>query len=1034
MTIQRLPIPGQDDGAWGDILNGYLEVAHNDDGTLIPAAVTAAGAGTYSKPSSGIPSTDLDSNTQIILNGVSGKYVKPSSGIPANDLDLGTQTALTAVSSKYMKPSNGIPSSDLTTAIQTNLSSASSAIQTVNNKSGTTITLVPSDIGAPTKLAGLLDVSGASGATDSQVLTYNASTTTWAPATARVSSTPDATTTSKGIVQLSGDLSGTALAPTVPALGSKANTTAVLSNLIRPLGGSNNDASVINTLLSNIDGAGGGTVILHSPGSYFRIETALKVGSNTSLVLWDCELRRIPDGASASTTNSNVITNLHMNSTGDSKIRVRGIGRALVNGQASLQTRNTTSINNNFGLFWVNVADLSVQDITVGPTQAFASNIQVCTKVRYRNIQLDQDRTTVNQDGLDIGPGCSDVVFDGVTGTTGDDGFSLYAQNTSGSLHAYTKSLTASQRNCSDVTIRNIKVDVGINPVRIQAGDSSTFTNVTIENFVNLRRSYASVTGSVYTMLCFGPTTYVTTPPGIGDIAGITFRGYKGCASYIITNDDAFSDVTIDGVDLQASTDSTTWTSLVSYGGFSSNGGTVSNVAIRNVRSHVPASLMISGVGYICAISAGNVSNLSFDNVHLLAARCLTKNSVAINNIHFGHIAIATLTSSLYASTVAETGRAAAPQIGVYSGTAKYTGVATSLRLEPGHPMATTADTFLPAPTVSSYLVASGVDPTGGSNTASAMYVGDGVGWNRFVTLANAAGALPSAPASLTATGATGTINLSWTASSTGSPTSYVIYRGTSTGSETVLATGTISTTSYSDTSATAGTTYYYKVAGANAVGNGPQSNESSAAASSAGTVGFTDTFNRTGTTSGSNWATLGSATFPTNGTQMGIANTSTSSTATYLNTLYGAAYTSSPTNVYAQIIVDVSGTSTTGAIPAPVINYTDDSNYYFANFSYTSGSTTTGIYSLYKYVAATLTTLATGTTVTAPTLPVALRIQNSANTLTLLVNGTVTLTATDSSLSGGRVGTRWRGGGASGANTTSEAQKIGTFTAGTVS
>jgi hypothetical protein len=40
---QRLPVPGQDNGTWGDILNGFLEVSHNADGTLQAAAVTWAG-------------------------------------------------------------------------------------------------------------------------------------------------------------------------------------------------------------------------------------------------------------------------------------------------------------------------------------------------------------------------------------------------------------------------------------------------------------------------------------------------------------------------------------------------------------------------------------------------------------------------------------------------------------------------------------------------------------------------------------------------------------------------------------------------------------------------------------------------------------------------------------------------------------------------------------------------------------------------------------------------------------------------------
>jgi hypothetical protein len=39
---QRLPIPGSDDGTWGNILNGFLEVSHNADGTLVTSAVATA--------------------------------------------------------------------------------------------------------------------------------------------------------------------------------------------------------------------------------------------------------------------------------------------------------------------------------------------------------------------------------------------------------------------------------------------------------------------------------------------------------------------------------------------------------------------------------------------------------------------------------------------------------------------------------------------------------------------------------------------------------------------------------------------------------------------------------------------------------------------------------------------------------------------------------------------------------------------------------------------------------------------------------
>ncbi|MEO5949834.1 MAG: hypothetical protein ABIQ04_00125 [Candidatus Saccharimonadales bacterium] len=184
----RLPTPGQDSGTWGTILNDFLDVSHNPDGTLISTAVTQAGAGTYTKPGSGIPGTDLDT---------------------------ATQTTLTAVASKYTKPGPGIPATDLTTAVQNSLAAASTAIQTVNTKTPTSgnVTLNVADIG---------DVQGGTGATNNQVLVYNSTTTKWAPGTVSSTTVTDATAGAKGIVQLAGDLAGTAAAPTVPGLTSKA--------------------------------------------------------------------------------------------------------------------------------------------------------------------------------------------------------------------------------------------------------------------------------------------------------------------------------------------------------------------------------------------------------------------------------------------------------------------------------------------------------------------------------------------------------------------------------------------------------------------------------------------------------------------------------------------------------------------------------------------------------------------------------------------------------------------------------------------
>ncbi|MGC3990395.1 MAG: alginate lyase family protein [Chthoniobacteraceae bacterium] len=85
---------------------------------------------------------------------------------------------------------------------------------------------------------------------------------------------------------------------------------------------------------------------------------------------------------------------------------------------------------------------------------------------------------------------------------------------------------------------------------------------------------------------------------------------------------------------------------------------------------------------------------------------------------------------------------------------------------------------------------------------------------------------VPSAPTGLSAIGWNGEDDLSWTAASTA--TSYNVKRATvSGGPYTTLSTG-VSTTTYADTTAVNGTTYYYVVSGVNLGGEGANSSEAS--------------------------------------------------------------------------------------------------------------------------------------------------------------------------------------------------------------
>jgi putative cofactor-binding repeat protein len=120
--VPRLPTPGSDDGTWGDILNDYLSVEHNSDGTLKKA-----------------------SDIQAAKDTAQAAQPKSEKGQPSGYAPL--------------DGSGKVPAANL-------------------------------------------------------------------PAQA---STPDASGSTKGVVQLAGDLAGTATSPTVPGLAAKADASAVLA-------------------------------------------------------------------------------------------------------------------------------------------------------------------------------------------------------------------------------------------------------------------------------------------------------------------------------------------------------------------------------------------------------------------------------------------------------------------------------------------------------------------------------------------------------------------------------------------------------------------------------------------------------------------------------------------------------------------------------------------------------------------------------------------------------------------------------------
>lgn len=73
--MARLPTPGSDDGAWGDLLNDFLLVEHNNDGTLKDAGLIS---GAEQASNKGVPSgyAPLDASGKVPSN--NSRFGSPS--------------------------------------------------------------------------------------------------------------------------------------------------------------------------------------------------------------------------------------------------------------------------------------------------------------------------------------------------------------------------------------------------------------------------------------------------------------------------------------------------------------------------------------------------------------------------------------------------------------------------------------------------------------------------------------------------------------------------------------------------------------------------------------------------------------------------------------------------------------------------------------------------------------------------------------------------------------------------------------------
>jgi len=267
--VSRLPVVGQDDDIWGEILNDFLTVEHNNDGTLKKAgsiasavqsvngengptitltagdvgaatdsavvhktgAETVAGVKTFSSsPIVPTPTASGEAANKTYVDSVVAGGAVDASTTTKGIIQLAGDLAGTASSPTVPGLSGKEPTIASGTTAQywrgdkswQTLSKTAVGLANVDNTSDinkpiSTATQTALNAKAPLAsptFTGTVTVPAPSAGTD-------AATKTYVDSAVAGSTAPDATTSSKGIIQLAGDLSGTAAAPTVPGLASK---------------------------------------------------------------------------------------------------------------------------------------------------------------------------------------------------------------------------------------------------------------------------------------------------------------------------------------------------------------------------------------------------------------------------------------------------------------------------------------------------------------------------------------------------------------------------------------------------------------------------------------------------------------------------------------------------------------------------------------------------------------------------------------------------------------------------------------------
>ena len=228
-----------------------------------------------------------------------------------------------------------------------------------------------------------------------------------------------------------------------------------------------------------------------SDRTYWLLDTAILLPSDTTLILEDCDLK-LSDACRDNfirTANCGLgiekvepIQNVHIvgigsptligadhpRATGDG---AKGLGVRSYGTDAGKEGESQTGDWRNIGVLLANVKNFSIENVTIRQAHCWSVSLEKCSFGRVRNITFDSTETreidgqevkVLNVDGLDLRKGCHDISVENIFGRTGDDVVALTAIRDVDKVGGVLGSTEVSDFSCEDdndvynVSVRNV--------------------------------------------------------------------------------------------------------------------------------------------------------------------------------------------------------------------------------------------------------------------------------------------------------------------------------------------------------------------------------------------------------------------------------------------------------------------------------------------------------------------------------------------------------------------------------------------------